>query len=205
MSTPASNTLKSQYAEKVTADLQQNTAEQERIRAEVASLQERLGSLEQDHELLVGMRTALGHTDTVPAPRRTRKKNVAPAKSPSAKKAAAPKKPTAKTTTPATKTNAKKTTPAGEKAAPLTDLIHAYLSGQSEPRTAGEITKALTAVHPQRNISDNLVRTTTERLVARSRVERSKQGATVYYTISKQDDSASTVAPAEKEPAPAGA
>ncbi|MYT18875.1 hypothetical protein GTW69_00970, partial [Streptomyces sp. SID7760] len=63
-------TLKSQYAEKVAADLDLNTGEQERIRQEIASLQERLAGLEQDHALLVGMRAALGDVVTpVPAPR----------------------------------------------------------------------------------------------------------------------------------------
>jgi hypothetical protein len=125
---------------------------------------------------------------------------MVPAQRRSAKKTAR-KKATAKAATPAKKTTRRKTTPEGEKAAPLTELINEYLRGQSEPRTAGEIAEALTAVHPHRNINDNLVRTTTERLVARSRVERYKQGATVHYTASKQDDSAGDRAPADKEPA----
>lgn len=197
-----SNTLKAQYAQKVTADLEQNTAEQERIRREISSLQEKLSGLEQDHELLVGMRAAIGDTGTVPAPRRTGKKttakktavNKAPAKAPPAKKAAGRK----------TAVEATKTAGTGEKAPSLSDLIHQHLSGQSEPLTAGEIAKALTAAHTQRNISDNLVRTTTERLVAKSRVERAKQGSTVYYTVSKQDDSASTTASADQGTAAVG-
>lgn len=44
------------------------------------------------------------------------------------------------------------------------------------PLAAGQIAKALTSQHPQRNISDNLMRTTTERLVARSRTGRTEQG-----------------------------
>ncbi|MFI6085176.1 hypothetical protein ACIBBB_30125 [Streptomyces sp. NPDC051217] len=182
MRTQENNTLKTQYADQVAADLERNTVEQERIRAEVASLQARLSGLEQDHELLVGVRAALGDTGTVQAPtRRTGRKSPTPARSSSARKTAR------------------------KQAAPLTELIHEYLKEQSEPRTAAEIAKALTAVHPNRNINDNLVRTTTERLVARSRVERSKQGATVHYTASQQDDSASTPAPADKEPASTGA
>lgn len=182
MRTTENNTIKTQYAEQVAADLERNTVEQERIRAEVAALQAQLSGLEQDHELLEGVRAALGDTGAVQAPtRRSSKKAPTPAKSSSAKKTA------------------------GKKTAPLTELIHAYLREQSEPRTAGEIAKALTAGHPTRNINDNLVRTTTERLVARSRVERSKQGATVHYTASTQDGSASTPAPADKEPASTGA
>ncbi|MFB6808683.1 hypothetical protein [Streptomyces sp. NPDC056387] len=227
--------LKSQYAEKVAADLDLNTAEQERIREEITSLQERLAGLEQDHALLVGMRSALGDvTAAVPAPR-AGKKAVTPATATAgtakkaattkatAKKAAATKatakkatatkvtaeKTTAKNTTGAktagvksagAKTSAVKATekapakaavkaPAKEKAVaskekqvPLTELIHRHLSGQAEPKTAREIAQALKAAHPERSVSDNLVRTTTERLVARSLAERVKQGATVYYT-----------------------
>lgn len=211
---PENTTLKSQYTDKVSTDLAQNTAEQERIRTQIASLQEQLSRLEQDHELLVGMRAALGEAAaTVPAPRGSGKK-TATAKPASVKKTAAKKtaakrtaakKATAKTAAPkktARKTTATKPTPAGERVPALAELIHEHLSGQSEPRTAGEIAKALAEAHPHRNVNDNLVRTTTERLVARSRVERTKQGSTVYYTALQQDDSAST---ADKELAPAGA
>ncbi|MFJ3201591.1 hypothetical protein [Streptomyces sp. NPDC086989] len=223
--------LKSQYAEKVAADLDLNTAEQERIREEITSLQERLAGLEQDHALLVGMRSALGDVAAaVPAPRAGKKAvTPAPATAGTAKKAttkatakkATTTKATAKKAT-VTKTAAKGATaenatarnttgaktagvksagaktsavkaaakaPAKEKAVaskekqvPLTELIHRHLSGQAEPRTAREIAQALKAAHPDRSVSDNLVRTTTERLVARSLAERVKQGATVYYT-----------------------
>ncbi|MFD7082684.1 hypothetical protein [Streptomyces sp. NPDC059918] len=242
-------TLKSQYAEKVAADLDQNTGEQERIREEIASLQGRLAGLEQDHALLVGMRAALGDVVTpVPAPRTggktatTAAGTTAAAKKTAARKATV-RKPAAKNTaaknTAAKNTAAKNTAdrkapavkaeaaepvktapaepvkaapespaPAGpakatkavkavkaakepakakpvaakEKQVPLAELIHRHLSGQAEPKTAREIAQVLKSADPARNVSDNLVRTTTERLVARSLVERVKQGATVYYT-----------------------
>ncbi|MFE2145526.1 hypothetical protein ACFXA3_27965 [Streptomyces sp. NPDC059456] len=217
--------LKSQYAEKVAADLDLNTAEQERIREEITSLQERLAGLEQDHALLVGMRAALGDVAAaLPAPRAGKKAATpttttaatvkkatatkapakkAPAKKPAATKAAATKT-AAKNATGAKAAGAKTATvkaapkapakaaekaPAKEKAVaskekqvPLTELIHRHLTGQAEPKTAREIAQALKAAHPDRSVSDNLVRTTTERLVARSLAERVKQGATVYYT-----------------------
>ncbi|MFB7054106.1 hypothetical protein ACFCXT_13435 [Streptomyces vinaceus] len=205
-------TLKSQYAEKVAADLDLNTGEQERIRQEIASLQERLAGLEQDHALLVGMRAALGDVVTpVPAPRAGRKTEpaaavtAAPAKRAPAKKETAGKATVKKATV---KKAAAKPAPAGgkataaktaakgavkepakakavaskEKQVPLTELIHRHLSGQAEPKTAREIAQALKTADPDRSVSDNLVRTTTERLVARSLAERVKQGATVYYT-----------------------
>ncbi|ROQ94625.1 hypothetical protein EDE04_1055 [Streptomyces sp. 2132.2] len=209
-------TLKSQYAEKVAADLDLNTGEQERIRQEIASLQERLAGLEQDHALLVGMRAALGDVVTpVPAPRAGRKTATAtavttapakrtPATKETAKKATVKKAPAKRTAAGGKATAAKKAAPkepakaavkepakesakakavaSKEKQVPLTELIHRHLSGQAEPRTAREIAQALKAADPARSVSDNLVRTTTERLVARSLAERVKQGATVYYT-----------------------
>ncbi|MFI5641112.1 hypothetical protein ACIA8H_27385 [Streptomyces goshikiensis] len=237
-------TLKSQYADKVTADLELNTAEQERIRDEIASLQERLTALEQDHELLIGMRAALGDTlAVVPGPRADKKtptsagakgrKTAASATTATAAKKApnkasvnkpAAKKATVKKATPAKATPAKatpaKATPAkataekadssGETRAPLTGLIHQHLSAQKEPKTAGEITQALAAAHPERLLNGNLVRTTTERLVARALVERSKQGSTVYYTAvpakgTAGETPAGTEVPAQAEKAPAAA
>ncbi|MFE2875298.1 hypothetical protein ACFXG6_00280 [Streptomyces roseus] len=243
-------TLKSQYAEKVAADLDLNTGEQERIRQEIASLQERLAGLEQDHALLVGMRAALGDVVTpVPAPRAggktttavagTAAGTAAAAKKTAARKAAV-RKPAAKTATgrkkPAVKAapaepakavkaeSAKaepvkpakarlvkaakepaeaKDTAAKEKQVPLTELIHRHLSGQAEPKTAREIAQALKAADPARSISDNLVRTTTERLVARSLAERVKQGATVYYAALPHHGGAGA-APAAAEGAAAG-
>ncbi|GHE26794.1 hypothetical protein [Streptomyces vinaceus] len=244
-------TLKSQYAEKVAADLDLNTGEQERIRQEIASLQERLAGLEQDHALLVGMRAALGDVVTpVPAPRAGRKSatatavTTAPAKRTPAKKETATKetakkatvkKPAAKQTAAAKATAAKaaakepakaavkepakaKAVASEEKQVPLTELIHRHLSGQAEPKTAREIAQALKAADPGRSVSDNLVRTTTERLVARSLAERVKQGATVYYTAlprhgeadatpAAADGTAGSAAEKETEntPVPAGA
>lgn len=193
MPTHTNTDLKSQYADKVTADLEQNTAEQDRIRAELETLQTQLTSLEQDHVLLQSMSAALGDTTMpVPVARRGKKTTAAPAAEKAQKQASA-KKPAANTasakTPAATKKTAEKNAPArtaaektAEKGPALADLIHAHLISQSEPRTAGEIAKALAQAHPGRNVNDNLVRTTTERLVARSRVERAKQGSTVYYT-----------------------
>ncbi|MFK4227815.1 hypothetical protein [Streptomyces sp. NPDC019890] len=203
MTVQENTTLKVAYAGKVAADLAENTAEQDRIRAEIETLQTQLATLENDHALLESVSAALGDTTgAVPAPRRATKKTAAVAKKPAAKKpaakkpadAVAPKKAGAKkeatkkaTTVAAKKTaattgGAKEANTGADKGPALTELIHAHLSSQSEPRTAREIAKALADANPGRNVNDNLVRTTTERLVARSRVDRVKQGSTVYYT-----------------------
>ncbi|MET9669386.1 hypothetical protein ABZY19_29090 [Streptomyces sp. NPDC006475] len=200
-------TLKTAYADKVAADLADNAAEQDRIRAELEDLQAQLASLEADHALLKDMSAALGNTTAaLPQPRRGARTAPATLKKTTAKKTAAKTTATAAkaTTTLTAKPDAKKTpakkTPvaakktaakAGEDKGPaLTDLIHTHLTGQSEPRTAQEITKALAEAHPGRNVNVNLVRTTTERLVGRSRVERVKQGSTVYYTAQTAADTA---------------
>ncbi|MFH9990622.1 hypothetical protein [Streptomyces luteogriseus] len=79
--TPATE-LASQYIAQVTGDLDANVKEQERVSAEIASLQEQLAALQRDHGVLVSMHQALGITDTptdsssesanavVPSPRR---------------------------------------------------------------------------------------------------------------------------------------
>lgn len=176
MPEPENTSLRNQYAEQVAADLEKNEGEQQRITAEIEALQTQLTTLQQDHELLQGVRSALGTGTTpaleVPSPRRTQ----SPGKATTTRKESAPK-------TVGKKADRKKTAATtGEKGPALTDLIHGHLSRRTEPHTAAEIAKALDKAHPDRKISDNTVRTSTERLVARGKVERAKQGATVYYT-----------------------
>ncbi|MFJ9742962.1 hypothetical protein [Streptomyces sp. NPDC101166] len=80
--------------------------------------------------------------------------------------------------------------PAG-KAAPaktaqptLVDLVRRHLGEQSEPRSAAEVTTALTQAHPERSIKTTVIRTTLEGLVARNHAHRTKQGTSVFYTAS---------------------
>ncbi|MFG3028336.1 hypothetical protein ACGFZJ_07270 [Streptomyces sp. NPDC048253] len=66
MSENASTTeLTSQYTAQVTADLERNTKEQERVGVEIAALQEQLASLQRDHAVLVNIQQAI---DAVPVP-----------------------------------------------------------------------------------------------------------------------------------------
>ncbi|MGI5380590.1 hypothetical protein ACQEV2_41585 [Streptomyces sp. CA-251387] len=184
--TPASE-LTSQYAAQVTGDLERNAKEQERIGAEIASLQEQLASLQHDHTVLVNMQQALGITAAptapaaepenaaVPSPRqkagaargekpRTRKSTAAPGK-------AAAKKPVART-----EGATKATQPT------LVELIRRHLVELKEPRSAAEISAALGQAHPERQIATKVVRVTLEGLVAKSQAERAKQGKSVFYT-----------------------
>ncbi|MGW4108707.1 hypothetical protein ACWEGV_37995, partial [Streptomyces sp. NPDC004976] len=56
----AATDLTSQYTAQVAGDLDRNVKEQERVTAEIASLQEQLTVLQHDHTILVNMQQALG-------------------------------------------------------------------------------------------------------------------------------------------------
>ncbi|MEU9369190.1 hypothetical protein AB0D71_31825 [Streptomyces avermitilis] len=207
-------------------DLARNTKEQERISEEIDALQEQLRALQQDHSTLVNIHQALGiatapaepapasvpasvpvrKNTAVPAPRtkaaterpagkRTRtKKDGASQSSPAQNSPAQNSKPAKK---PATKDVAAKAV-----AKPtLVELIHSYLAEQREPRSAAEITSALGQTHTDRHIQTNVVRTTLEGLVAKSRAHRSKQGSSVFYTA-PGTDGATTPAQAETKAEP---
>lgn len=195
--------LKSQYAAQVTADLERNAKEQDRLGGEVAALQAQLQALQQDHALLVSVQQALdtkspagparegvASAAAVPAPRNApaaakparQKKVAAPKPKKATVKKAATKKATAEKAAPQ-QAPAKKPERAAPAQPTLGTLIHEHLSGQSEPRSAAEVTTALTQSHPERGVKATVVRTTLEGLVAKGRVERAKQGTSVYYTV----------------------
>ncbi|MGW0694946.1 hypothetical protein [Streptomyces sp. NPDC002738] len=189
--------LTSQYIAQVTGDLERNVKEQERISAEIEALQEQLGALQHDHSVLVSMQEALGganaagEADTtaaptvptvprqaIPEPRQSKPKKTAAtsAKTTASKKSAA-KASTAK----APKTDTKPT---------LVNLIRGHLEQQNEPRSATEISAALTQAHPDRGVKTTVVRTTLEGLVAKSQAQRTKQGSSVFYTATAASEPA---------------
>lgn len=178
-------TLKSQYAKQVAADIEANAREQERLKSEAAALQEQLEALQQDHELLLSMQTALGAapakestaatTAVVPGARRA---------DTAAGKAKRPKN------APKTKADAK-AQPAGP---PLRELVVALLAGHHEPRSAAEVTKELAQAHPKRTVNVTLVRNALEASVAKNQSERTKQQNSVYYSA--------ITGPAVEQPAP---
>src|SRR5690242_9733207 len=162
-------TLKSQYLAQIQADLERTAKEKERIAGELASLQQKLTNLEQDHALLVGVQEALAGSssaaaqDPGPAP--------APAEAPEPPRAAVPRprKPKAAPRAPgkaARKPAAKDGDGAAAKAsaaAPtLVELVVADLAGSSEPRSAAEVTTALAQAHPGRKIQSTVVRNALE-------------------------------------------
>ncbi|MFE9680596.1 hypothetical protein [Streptomyces sp. NPDC006285] len=206
--------LTSQYIAQVTSDLERNTKEQDRIAADITALQEQLLALQHDHTVLVTMQDALGGARPASGTAKTApsvpSQASAPAKQP--KQARQQAKETKEATKKAPAATAKKTVakkpvtkkPAARKPAAkapnttaqpsLVDLIRTHLEQQKEPRSAAEITTALTAAHPDRTIKTTVVRTTLENLVARSSAHRNKQGTSVFYT-------ATTGSAAEPEPA----
>ncbi|MFJ2261626.1 hypothetical protein ACIOKD_25385 [Streptomyces sp. NPDC087844] len=194
--------LTSQYIAQVTSDLERNSKEQERIATDISALQEQLLALQHDHTVLVNMHQALGGTSPVAAATpaapsvpsqssaRTKQSKAAKPKKATAtgaKKAEARKPGTGKTAAKAPRTTDRPS---------LVDLIRGHLEAQNEPRSAAEITTALTAAHPERTIKTTVVRTTLENLVARSSAQRNKQGSSVFYTATAE-------ATAEAEPAAA--
>jgi hypothetical protein len=187
--------LTSQYVSQVTNDLDHNLKEQERITAEIATLQEQLTALQHDHAVLLNMQQALGIAASagsvvVPSPRKqsggTRRPEARkPAvKKPAAQKAAA-KKPAAEKAT-------------SEPAQPtLVELVRQHLAEQREPRSAAEVSEALGRAHPERGIQTKVVRTTLESLVARNGAQRTKQGSSVFYTVPEEPAAESAGEPAE--------
>ncbi|MEV5905861.1 hypothetical protein OG613_40375 [Streptomyces sp. NBC_00015] len=227
--TPATE-LTSQYTAQVTADLERNTKEQERVGVEIAALQEQLASLQRDHTVLVNIQQAIDAVpvpDTtaapsgnvpVPAPRkkaapsgtgkRTRpgKKTQPGSKTqPSSKTAAQPARTAGKTAgKSAGKPSAGKAEAAQTAQPTLVDLVRRHLTEQSEPRSAAEIATALGQAHPERAIKTTVIRTTLEGLVAKTQAQRSKQGSSVFYTAADSSRSAATPQ-SEEQPAPADA
>ncbi|MEU5537932.1 hypothetical protein [Streptomyces sp. NPDC020362] len=195
----ATTELTSQYSAQVAGDLERNLKEQERLSGEIQALQQQLVSVEQDHTVLMKIQQALALPETpaasgpesgaaVPAPRKKSaagsdgaSKRVKAKKSPApGRKSAGKKSAVAAAASPATPPT-------------LVDLVRRHLTDQGEPRSAAEVTTALTQQHPERTVRTTVVRSTLEGLVAKNQAQRSKQGTSVFYTAS---ESAGTAEPA---------
>lgn len=149
--TPATE-LASQYIAQVTGDLDANVKEQERVSAEIASLQEQLAALQRDHGVLVSMHQALGITApatesasdsasaVVPSPRRKKDGAAAGGKQKARKSTAAPAKRAARksaaTTTGSAKSAGTTETAAAAKSAGTTEAA-ATAKSAGRTKTAG--------------------------------------------------------------------
>ncbi|MFD6311007.1 hypothetical protein [Streptomyces nigra] len=150
--------LTSHYAAQVTNDLERNADEQERLRAEIAYLQEQLAAVQHDRKVLLNMQEALG-IENKPAQH--------------APEAESPAVPSPRQKSAAPTSRARPT---------LVELIRRHLLQLEVPRSAAEISAALGQVHPGRRFTTKVVRITLEGLVAKSQAERIKQGRSVFYT-----------------------
>jgi hypothetical protein len=216
--------LTSQYMTQVADDIERNAKEQERIGAEIAALQEQLIALQHDRTVLVTMQKALGDADSPGAPgaeapaepgpeasavppsrrRKTAAEPGAGKRTRGRKSTAAPNGKTPKRT--AAKKTAAKASAAEKTARPtLVELIRRHLTEQSEPRSAAEISTALSQRHPDRRIQTNVVRTTLEGLVAKGHTHRAKQGSSVFYTSAPAGPDHRTEPAAATSPAGEGA
>ncbi|WP_217127905.1 hypothetical protein [Streptomyces sp. AC558_RSS880] len=116
------------------------------------------------------------------------------------KKSAARKPTTAQQAPTANKTTAKKVPAAKETVVrdgepTLGELLLAVLGKYAgQPRTASEVAGDLEREYPERARDINTVRNTLERLVAKNRIERSKQKNTVLYTVVESAPTADGVA-----------
>ncbi|WP_406423539.1 hypothetical protein OHA59_49885 [Streptomyces sp. NBC_01589] len=190
--------LTSQYIAQVTGDLERNVKEQERISAEIEALHEQLGALQHDHSVLVSMQEALGGANAVgeadtAAPTVPRQATAEPRQSTPKKAAATSAKTTASKKGAAKAPSAKASSakvPTTDAKPTLVNLIRGHLEQQNEPRSAIEISAALTQAHPDRGVKTTVVRTTLEGLVAKSQAQRTKQGSSVFYTATAASETA---------------
>ncbi|HET9379546.1 MAG TPA: hypothetical protein VFP69_01780 [Streptomyces sp.] len=207
--TAAAGDLASQYVARVTGDLERNVREQERVGADIAALRERLGTLQQDHAVLLSMQQVLSAAPapprsvpaaatsapsaTVPAPRsesapgrarkgaRAARSVIAPLTPPKRRPAGKAGQPAAGGASPASAPPG--TANVAAPAAPtLVELIRAQLTEPGEPRSAADVAAVLERAHPGRPFKTTVVRNTLEALVARGQAGRSKQGGSVFYT-----------------------
>ncbi|WHM40426.1 hypothetical protein [Streptomyces sp. BPTC-684] len=185
---PDTSTLKNQYAARVTADLEANQQDQTRIRAELDTLKGQLEALERDHGLLQTMQHTLGGAPAKAVPAKaTPAKAAAPAKvpTPRTKKAevktaaAKPARTPRKNTAPAKTASRAKAETSGPT---LREVVFGLFAGHQEPRTVADILTELTAAHPDRTTSPQVVRNTLEALVAKGELERERKQGSVFYT-----------------------
>ncbi|MET9586470.1 hypothetical protein ABZY10_25925 [Streptomyces sp. NPDC006539] len=193
------------------------SAEIEALQEQLGALQHDHSVLVSMQEALGGA-NAVGEADTTAAPTVPRQATAEPRQSTPKKAAATSAKTTASKKGAAKATSAKASSAKASSAkassakatsakapsakassakAPTTDakptlvnLIRGHLEQQSEPRSATEVSAALTNAHPDRGVKTTVVRTTLEGLVAKSQAQRTKQGSSVFYTATAASEPA---------------
>lgn len=178
-------TIRSQYTERIAADLAANREEQEQLRARLAQLQE-------DEAWLVKLRQAshLKEPESSSVNEQAAQAEAQaeePAEEPATPARGGRTLPAARR--PQARTRARET---GKKAAasatkesrpPLRTLAHEILlRTPDKPRAAAEVFADLEQAHPERNAASQAVRNALESLVASGAATRQRQGRSVYYT-----------------------
>ncbi|MFD8363433.1 hypothetical protein ACFV27_25435 [Streptomyces antimycoticus] len=206
MDTSADTTnLKTQYAAQITADLERNSTEHERLSSEISALQQQLSALEGNRALLLNMRQTLGDEAAGEVPDSAEVGSSANGSSATRKSAQTPttRKPKRKTST--TSAGRKQAEPGKSRShrvrkaggPTLGDLIRDDLTQHGGPRSAAEVTTALTQALPDREIKATVVRSTLEALVAKGQAHRIKQKRAVFYSTTAPETAAGTGEPAE--------
>ncbi|MFF4243358.1 hypothetical protein ACFYY2_02655 [Streptomyces sp. NPDC001822] len=178
--------ISADYTQRIADDLSANRSAQERVRAELTSLQEQLVHLESGEQVLIKMQAVLDSTAepaaptvgtraTASVPSARRAKGKPAARKRAGKSASEPAKPKSA----AAKGGAPKAT--GEPT--WRELVGKYLSSQREPKSSAEVAAALTEEQPKRGVQVAVVRNTLEQGVAQGLLERHKQGRSVFYGV----------------------
>ncbi|MFD8078778.1 hypothetical protein ACFV3E_39750 [Streptomyces sp. NPDC059718] len=222
-------TIQGRYATRLAEDLDNNANEQEKVRVQLAELQNRLAQLEQERAWLTQLQGTVAGAQSAAAPEQPAGEASAgdeadePKVMPSAQPVPRPrgrKKPAGdppagkakkKTAAPKAGTKPKAATSRSSTEPTLRSLVVDILTASSEPRMVSEFVDALAKQHPDRAMpSAPVVRNTLESLVAKGLAERARRQGSVFYTpltpsAADAGDVAETAAPDTAEPVPATA
>ncbi|MEU3410281.1 hypothetical protein ABZ760_03230 [Streptomyces sp. NPDC006658] len=177
MTSQSTATLRSRYIEQAASDLEENRHRQEELAKALARLKHEEGllvsilSLAKRHEGLLGAAESPAqersetHIPTRRPTQRTTRRSLH-MRERRLKKALAESGATGKSRQPL-----------------LGEILTELLDAHSEPRLAKELHAELTAKHPDRSSTPQVVRNTLESLVAKGQVRRHKQQRSVMYTL----------------------
>ncbi|WP_431964778.1 hypothetical protein [Actinacidiphila sp. bgisy160] len=194
------NTIQDRYATRLAEDLDNNANEREKVRVQLAELQNRLAQLEQEREWLTHLQGTVAGAPSVAMPAQpageatagdeTGQPEVTPAAQPVPRPRGRKKpagEPTAhkarkRTAAPEDVRKPKRATSRSSEPT-LRSLVADILAASSEPRMVSEFVDTLAKQHPSRATpSAPVVRNTLEALVAKGLAERSRQQGSVFYT-----------------------
>jgi hypothetical protein len=175
-SEPASEPLKSRYAELAHADLEENRRRQAELMSHVEALRE-------EEALLVHICALTGQSAV--GPLKSPVPGQAQQGTPADVSMLEGQRPTE--AAPHGRHRAEKgaASKADVKQPLLKDLVLDLLRAHGEPRLAREVHEELLHKHPGRHPSVQVVRNTIEGLVAKGHVRRHKQGRSVMYSVSE--------------------